>query len=132
MKKREFKVGDTVYWGTLKGKVLVVGLGVVTDYPVEVEIGGVVQLFTVDGAFYKGTPQVLFHQPYELSFIEPAIEKDTKVWYRDGDFEEWKVGYYSHHNAEDNIHVIFDDSKKSTVTADTTGWAIAVTEDPLN
>lgn len=130
MKKREFKIGDTVYWGTLKGKVTIIKEG--STYPVVVEFEDISNDFTENGQFYKDTPQVLFHQPYNLSFIEPTIEKDTKVWYRDGDFENWGVGYYSHYNSEDDMHVIFDNSKKSTQTNNTTGWAIVVTEDPLN
>ena len=65
----------------------------------------------------------------EYPFKEQPIEKDTIVWFRDSEDENWMVGYYSHF--ENGQHVCFINSKKSTETDRIISWKIVTTENPL-
>lgn len=65
----------------------------------------------------------------ECPFKDLPIEKDTLVYYRDFEYEPFKVGYYSH--SKDSKHFVFDSSKKSTQTSDSHSWNIVTTENPL-
>jgi len=130
MNKFKFKKGDTVYWGTLKGNIFEIDGH--STFPLKVNFNdNSSESFTIGGSVVINTQQVLFHEPYELNFIKPKIEKDTVVYYRDKEEEEWRVGYYSHF--EDGQHFIFDDSKKSIDSEefDVMGWNIVTTENPL-
>ncbi len=131
MTQKEFKVGDTVYYGTLKAKVTRQENDD-SDMSLEIDFEDGEHLgFTKDGRYYKNTPIVLSHFPYEIEYkkVEPKIEKDTPVYYRDKEDTAWMYGYYSHF--EDGFHQVFIDSKKSTETNEFLSWNIATTENPL-
>jgi hypothetical protein len=131
--KTEFKKGDTVYYGTSKGEVIEQrNENSISSMKVMFENFSHV-LFTKDGRYYKDTPVVLSHFPYELEMkrVEEVIEKDTIVWYRDTEHCTWKNGYYSHF--EDGKHYVFNWSLKSTETTETETlfWKIVTTKNPL-
>jgi hypothetical protein len=129
--KTEFKKGDTVYYGTLKGLVFEQkNNNTYTSMNVKIEkIGGL--FFTKDGRLCEDTPVVLSHFPYELEMkrVEEVIEKDTIVWYRDYEIGDWMNGYYSHF--EDGKHYVFNSSLKSTETKGINSWNIVTTKNPL-
>lgn len=128
---KEFKKGDTVYYGTLKGEV--------TEQLNDTSNSSMTVYFekygytilTKDGRYFKDTPVVLSHFPYELQMkkVELVIEKDTVVWFRDNENQSWRVGYYSHY--EDDEHYVFSFSKKSTESKVYDTWKIVTTENPL-
>lgn len=128
---KEFKVGDTVYFGTLKGQVKKqendnssVSLQVKFE-------NGLYYGFTKDGRIINGCPIVINHFPYEIEYkkVEPKIDKDTLVWYRDNEYQSWEYGYYSHF--KDGKHYVFWASKKSSETTAKNPWEIVTTENPL-
>jgi len=129
--KTEFKKGDTVYYGTLKGEVTEQkNDNSSTSINVEFEQFSNLR-FTKDGRYYENTPIILSHFPYELEMkrVEEVIEKDTIVWYRDTEGCSWMNGYYSHF--QDGRHYIFTGSQKSTETKTIHSWNIVTTKNPL-
>lgn len=84
-------------------------------------------LYTLDGKYFTNNkyPSAFLEYP----FGEEPIEKDTLVWFRDDEEENWMIGYYSHF--KNGNHYIFDASKKSTETDQVIRWNIATTENPL-
>ena len=129
--KKEFKKGDTVYYGTLKGEVAeqyndVGNLSTYVDFENKKS-----NYFTKDGREYKYTPVVLSYFPYELEMkrVEEVIKKDTIVWYRDDKDESWINGYYSHF--ENGRHYVFYSSQKSTETNGFMNWNVVTTQNPL-
>jgi hypothetical protein len=118
---REVEVGDKI-WTIQHGWVQVVN--VETDsYPIETDGS----CYTIDGKRSKGDkyPSAFTECPFK----EQPIEKDTPVWFRDHEDENWMVGYYSH--LEEGIHHCFDYSRKSTETDAISEWKIVTTENPL-
>jgi hypothetical protein len=116
------KVGDKI-WTIQNGWTKVVNVN--TDsFPIQTEGS----CFTIDGKRWKNDkyPTAFLEYPFK----EQEIEKDTLVWFRDDEDENWMVGYYSHF--EDGQHFVFDYSKKSTETDFTTSWNIVTTENPLS
>jgi len=129
--KTEFKKGDTVYYGTLKGEV-VKQCKIDTTTTILVHFKNVGNLMLLeDGRFYQETPIILSHFPYELEMkrVEEVIAKDTIVWYRDNENHSWFNGYYSHF--ENGLHRVFVNSKKSTETDIFNYWSIVTTKNPL-
>jgi hypothetical protein len=129
--KKEFKKGDTVYYGTLKGEVTEQNNDV-SDVSTYVNFeNNESNYFTKDGREYEYTPVVLSHFPYELEMkrVEEVIEKDTVVWFKDCKDEYWRCGYYSHF--ENGKHYVFNFSQKSTETNDFMDWNIVTTQNPL-
>ena len=127
----EFKKGDTVYYGTLKGEV-VKQCKIDTPITILVHFKNVGNLMLLeDGRFYQETPIILSHFPYKLEMkrVEEVIAKDTIVWYRDFETQNWMNGYYSHF--KDGKHYIFTGSLKSTEAENTCSWNIATTKNPL-
>jgi hypothetical protein len=119
---REVEVGDKI-WTIQHGWVQVVNVD--TDsYPIETDGS----CYTIDGKRSRGDkyPSAFTEYPFK----EQLIEKDTLVWFRDSENENWMVGYYSHF--EDGKHHCVDYSKKSTETFDNTNWEIVTTENPLS
>jgi hypothetical protein len=84
--------------------------------------------YTIDGkvAYEDKYPSAFLEYPFK----EQEIEKDTFVWFRDGERSSWKVGFYSHFKA--GKHYCFVNSKKSTETNNVTYWNIVTTENPLS
>jgi hypothetical protein len=95
-----------------------------TDFPIKVKSGG---YYSLEGMFciHDKSPSAFTEYPFK----EQPIEKDTLVYYRDSEEEEWKVGYYSHF--ECNSHLCFVESKKSTETNTFRICNIVTTENPL-
>jgi hypothetical protein len=60
---------------------------------------------------------------------EKEIAKDTFVWVRQHEQNEWYQRFYSHF--EDGKHYCFDNQKKSNETENTTCWNIVTTENPF-
>jgi hypothetical protein len=67
----------------------------------------------------------------EDTFKEQVIEKDTLVWFRDYDDQNWQIGYYSHFDNVSKKHHSFKGSKKSTEIRESWSWEILTTENPL-
>jgi hypothetical protein len=116
------KVGDKIW--TIQGgweEVINIENGVVYS------IKTINNCYTIDGLRWKRDdfPSAFTEYPFK----EQSIEKDTLVWFRDSEHENWKIGYYSHF--KDNTHFIFDYSQKSTHTTDFKEWNIVTTENPL-
>ena len=129
--KKEFKKGDTVYYGTLKGEVTEqYNDGSYFSIYVNFENNNG-HFFTKDGREYEYTPVVLSNFPYELEMkrVEEVIEKDTVVWYKDYKDEYWSCGYYSHF--DNGKHYVFTFSRKSTETNYYMFWNIVTTQNPL-
>lgn len=129
--KTEFKKGDAVYWGTLEGNVIETS-SVNGDRPLYVIFKNLAGFyFTSDGRINVNTPIALSHFPYEVEMkkVEPIIEKDTPVWHRDSQYEYWRYGYYSHFEKEK--HFVYNHSKKSSETTESSVWDIVTTENPL-
>ena len=86
------------------------------------------ETYTIDGKSKRGDkhPSAFLEYPFK----QQVIEKDTLVWFRDSEDENWMVGYYSHF--EKGQHVCFASSKKSTETTEVTIWKIVTTENPLS
>jgi hypothetical protein len=117
------KVGDKI-WTIETGWEEVIDKGYSRNYPIKTPSNS----YTFDGKIsdeYKYPSAFL-----EYPFKEQPIEKDTLVWFRDGEDENWMVGYYSH--IEDEVHRCFIESKKSTETDLTAAWYIVTTENPLS
>lgn len=128
---KEIKKGDTVYYGTLKGKVTNEIPDVDGEY-IRIDFeNGTVLCSTIDGRWSRDTPVVLSHFPYEIEMkqVDPVIEKDTLVWFKDGKNDIWNIGYYSHF--ENGKHFIFGCQKKSKDNVSAIDWKIVTTENPL-
>lgn len=121
---REVKVGDRI-WTIHEGWTKVIKID--NDEPYYV-IDTENETYTIDGKSKKGDkhPSAFLEYPFK----QQPIEKDTIVWFRDSEDENWMVGYYSHF--EKGQHVCFIDSKKSTETDRTISWEIVTTENPLS
>ena len=117
MQNKEFKVGDTVYVGTDKGKITEIhNEGV---FPITILFcDGTVHHFTKYGRYRMNQPIVLKHFPYELEYkqIIPIIEKDTLVYVKIGSTDFWDMRYYSHHNRQEDKHYVFQVQLKSNDT----------------
>jgi hypothetical protein len=128
----EFKKGNTVYWGTLEGFIKEINPKNEERilYVVFKDLSGF--YFTNDGRINANTPIALSHFPYKIKMkkVEPIIEKDTLVWFRDSEIFSWKVGYYS--DFKDGKHYVFDGSKKSIESIGRSHYPIVTTENPLN
>jgi len=116
------KVGDKI-WTIESGWIKVINTKGGNLYPIDTENHS----YTLDGkvTIYDKYPSAFTEYPFK----EQLIEKDTLVWFRDSENENWMVGYYSHF--EDGKHHCVDYSKKSTETFDNTNWEIVTTENPL-
>lgn len=128
----EFKVGDIVYWGTLKGEVVTQNNND-SDSSIRVKLDSIFFPFHFykDGRFFKNTPVVLSHFPYEMEMkkVEQVIQKDTPVWFRNSEKCTWYYGYYSHF--KDGEHYVFCCSKNSKETQSFSRVNILTTENPL-
>lgn len=127
--KTPFKKGQKVYWGELKGEVVEINL--TCDYPLTVKFNDVPYLFTKDGRYDENLPPVLSITPYTLNGFsqEPQIEKDTLVYVRDSELDDWKMAFYS--QFEDGTHYCYPYQKKSTETDKVQSWKFLETENPL-
>lgn len=128
--KTVFKKGMTVYWGELKGEVLEIENESI--YPVGVRFeNNMHAVFTIDGRTKDGLPVVLSLTPYTLNGFsqEPQIEKDTLVYVRNKEIDQWEMRYYSHF--ENGIHYCFCGQKKSKETDYSYAWKFLETENPL-
>lgn len=117
------KVGDKI-WTIQGGWIEVIRIDTSKTFPIDTECHS----YTIDGKIY-------FNDKYPSAFLEypfkeQPIEKDTLVWFRDSEEENWMVGYYSH--SKNESHYCFDYSKKSTETIGVTQWNIVTTENPLS
>jgi len=118
------KVGDKI-WTIQDGWIEVIKIENEEPYFV---IDTEYETYTIDG---KSRIKDKYPSAFlEYPFKEQLIEKDTLVWFRDSENENWMVGYYSHF--EDGKHHCVDYSKKSTETFDNTNWEIVTTENPLS
>ena len=130
-----FKKGQTVYFGTLKGHVRETDSRFTwknKTYPIYVVFENEANFyFTEDGRLFYDTPILLTDYPCEFEYKEvvPQIEKDTVVWFRDNIYHPWTNGFYSHF--ENGMHYCFNESKKSTETDGTSPWKIVTTKNPL-
>lgn len=126
--KTVFKKGMTVYWGELKGEVVDITSG---SYPVKTEFAEVYYYFTEDGGIFIGMPPVLSITPYTLNGFsqDPQIEKDTLVYVRDLEDQEWKIRYYSHF--DNGKHHCFINQYKAHETKHVEIWESLETENPL-
>lgn len=117
------KVGDKI-WTIQSGWTEVIQINKKTDYPIITEE----DYYTFDGksTIFEKHPSAFLEYPFK----EQPIEKDTLVWFRDSEDENWMVGYYSH--SKNESHYCFDYSKKSTETNITNSWNIVTTENPLS
>jgi hypothetical protein len=122
----EVRVGDKI-WTIQDGwtKVSETDFDADSVYQIKVKRG---VWYTETGTYKIGDkhPSAFLEYPFK----EQPIEKDTIVWFRDSEDENWMVGYYSHF--EDGKHHCVDYSKKSTETFDNTNWEIVTTENPLS
>ena len=116
------KVGGKI-WTIEDGWTKVINIEHTDKYPIGTEN----YTYSIDGKVKTGDkyPSAFLEYPFK----EQPIEKDTLVWFRDSENENWMVGYYSHF--EDGQHHCVDYSKKSTETFDNTNWEIVTTENPL-
>jgi hypothetical protein len=118
------KIGDKI-WTIQSGWEEVIAINSVDKYPIETKSN----CFTIDGLRWRGDkyPSAFLEYPFK----EQSIEKDTLVYYRDHEEQEWSIGYYSHFSGEQ--HFIFDNSKKSIESkkGDILPWKIVTTENPL-
>ena len=116
------KVGDKI-WTIQSGWVEVIKINEKTNYPIETEEDS----YTLDGknTIFEKHPSAFLEYPFK----EQPIEKDTLVWFRDSEDENWMFGYYSHF--KDGIHYCFEASLKSTETESFNDWNIVTTENPL-
>ncbi len=117
------KVGDEIF--TIEnGWTKVIDIENNDKYPIETKDN----TYALDGKRLKGDkyPSAFLEYPFK----EQKIEKDTFVWFRDGERSSWKVGFYSHFKA--GKHYCFVNSKKSTETNNVTYWNIVTTENPLS
>lgn len=71
--KALFKVGQTVYdsalFGDLKGKVIDIRIG--DKYPLRVQFGEYIYLYTLDGRFNVNMNPTLSNQPYKVEYVPP-------------------------------------------------------------
>jgi hypothetical protein len=121
---REVEVGDKI-WTIQDGWIEVTSIERDVNYQILTHRNS----YTIDG-------KILKHHKYPTAFLEypfkeQPIEKDTLVWFRDSEDENWMVGYYSHFDSRYKKHRCFDYSKKSTETSVNTDWEIVTTENPL-
>lgn len=117
------KVGDKI-WTIQSGWIEVKRIDTSETFPIETESNS----YTIDGKVYFDDkhPSAFLEYPFK----EQPIEKDTLVWFRDNENENWMVGYYSHF--KDGNHFCFLESKKSTETNKAIYWKIVTTENPLS
>lgn len=117
------KVGDKI-WTIQNSFTEVLTVNLDRDYSIVTEECS----YTIDGKSHISDkhPSAFLEYPFK----EQPIEKDTLVWFRDSEEENWMVGYYSH--SKNESHYCFDYSKKSTETEQLTSWNIVTTENPLS
>ena len=117
------KVGDKI-WTIQNSFTEVLTVNLDRDYSIVTEECS----YTIDGKLHISDkhPSAFLEYPFK----EVPIEKDTLVWFRDGEDESWRVGHYSHF--EYDKHFCFAGSNKSTETNITNYWNIVTTENPLS
>lgn len=117
------KVGDKI-WTIREGWTKVKRITIGKTFPIDTND----KCYTIDGKIYSDDkyPSAFLEYPFK----EQPIEKDTLVWFRDCEDENWMVGYYSHF--KDGKHFIFSGSNKSTETNSYIPWNIVTTENPLS
>lgn len=117
------KVGDKI-WTIREGWTEVKRITSGKTYPINTND----ECYTIDGKIYSDDkyPSVFLEYPFK----EEPIKRDTLVWFRDNENENWMVGYYSHF--KDGNHFCFLESKKSTETNNAISWKIVTTENPLS
>lgn len=116
------KVGDKIL--TIEeGWTKVLSTDYSIDYPIETDRGA----YTLEGksSAIDKLPSAFLEYPFK----EQPIETDTLVYFRDYEYQNWHIGYYSHF--KDGKHFVFDGSKKSTETDVTYIFNIVTTENPL-
>jgi hypothetical protein len=116
------KLGDKI-WTIQEDWTEVIGIEDGETYPIKTTITS----YTLDGERVKGDKHPSAFSEYP--FKEQPIEKDTLVWFKDHEYENWSVGYYS--RFENGNHWCFLSSKKSTETGLSNSWNIVTTENPL-
>lgn len=129
MEKTKFKKGDIVYWQELKGEVIEIDS---SSYPIIVNFSNdYSEYFTSDGRDYENTPIVLSHTPYTLNGFtqNEVIEKDTLVWVKYSECNEWLLRYYSHF--ENGKHYCFKFQLSSKETKEVESWDFLETTNPL-
>jgi hypothetical protein len=116
------KVGDKI-WTIEDGWTKVINVECLDTYPIVTEKN----TYTFDGKMETDDkyPSAFLEYPFK----EQPIEKDTLVWFRNGEDFYWAVGYYAHF--KDGKHFVFSASKKSTEANEATHWNIITTENPL-
>lgn len=116
------KVGDKI-WTIQSGWTEVIQINEKTDYPIRTEEDS----YTFDGksTIFEKHPSAFLEYPFK----EQPIEKDTVVWFRDGEDHSWINGYYSHF--ENGKHFCFANSLKSDEAKAYCSWNIVTTENPL-
>jgi len=117
------EVGDRI-WTIQNSFTEVLTVNLDRDYSIVTEECS----YTIDGKLHISDkhPSAFLECPFK----ELPIEKDTLVWFRDSEDENWMVGYYSH--SQRGNHYCFDCSKKSTQIIAFTHWEIVTTENPLS
>jgi len=118
------KVGDKI-WTIENGWTNVINTEKTDKYPIETEN----YTYSIDGKVKIGDkyPSAFLEYPFK----EQPIEKDTLVYYRDFEDQQWSIGYYSHFS--EGLHFVFENSKKSTESkkSNVLTWKILTTENPL-
>ena len=116
------KVGDKI-WTIQNSFTEVLTVNLDRDYSIVTEECS----YTIDGKLHISDkhPSAFLEYPFK----EQPIEKDTVVWFRDGEDHSWTNGYYSHF--ENNKHFCFINSLKSDKAGACYPWNIVTTENPL-
>ena len=130
MEKTKFKKCDIVYWQDLQGEFIDKFHN--SDYPIRVRFtNNRVVDFTNDGRCNVDTPPVLSHTPYTLNGFtqNEVIEKDTLVYVKYSERNEWVLRFYSHF--ENGKHHCFKYQHTSKKTNDTIAWDFLETTNPL-